>query len=30
KNESSPIRYCSCVYITTYQSKKATPVSSSR
>ncbi|XP_034872765.1 M-phase phosphoprotein 9 isoform X5 [Mirounga leonina] len=30
KNESSPTRYCSCVCITTYQSKKTTPVSSSR
>ncbi|XP_039101884.1 M-phase phosphoprotein 9 isoform X5 [Hyaena hyaena] len=30
KNESSPTRYCSCVCVTTYQSKKTTPVSSSR
>ncbi|XP_043297833.1 M-phase phosphoprotein 9 isoform X5 [Cervus canadensis] len=30
KNESSPIRYCSCVYCTTFQSKETTPVSSSR
>ncbi|XP_062038691.1 M-phase phosphoprotein 9 isoform X7 [Lepus europaeus] len=30
KNESSPTRYCSCVYITTNQCKKTTPVSSSR
>ncbi|XP_032732318.1 M-phase phosphoprotein 9 isoform X4 [Lontra canadensis] len=30
KNESSPTRYCSCVCFTTYQSKKTTPVSSSR
>ncbi|XP_027948250.1 M-phase phosphoprotein 9 isoform X3 [Eumetopias jubatus] len=30
KNESSPTRYCSCVCIPTYQSKKTTPVSSSR
>ncbi|KAM9749018.1 M-phase phosphoprotein 9 isoform 7-T7 [Dama dama] len=29
KNESSPIRYCSCVYCTTFQSKETTPVSSS-